>query len=195
MQPAQSKLWILLSFSPFLTSTLYYIFFAFQTNSTEKIDIPLKIASSWNIEFSLTLDSILKIDSVLTSIVYVHCREEGCIGLYIPDNQEISRGPRNVLWAKPEGHLESRGKSRGRRGCTTHSLIIGREVLILTLYILLALQGCISWYIPRDGLMMREWPYTASNRDELGCTSPLTSRYPLALEMSLGLRPREISWL
>ena len=34
--------------------------------------------------------------------------------------------------------------------------------------------------------MMREWPYTASNRDELGCTSPLTSRFPLALEKSLG---------
>ena len=77
--------------------------------------------------------------------------------------------------------------------CTKHFLIIGREVLILTLYLLLALQGCISWYIPRDGLMMREWPYTASNRDELGCTPPLTSRFPSALEMSLGLRPREIS--
>ena len=24
--------------------------------------------------------------------------------------------------------------------------------------------------------MMREWPYTASNRDVLGCTSPPTSR-------------------
>ena len=76
---------------------------------------------------------------------------------------------------------------------TSHSLIIGREVLILTLYVLLTLQGCISWYIPRDGLMMREWPYTASNRDELGCTSPPTSRFPSALEMSLGLRPRDIS--
>ena len=41
--------------------------------------------------------------------------------------------------------------------------------------------------------MMREWPYTASNRDELGCTSPPTSRFPSALEMSLGLRPRDIS--
>ena len=40
---------------------------------------------------------------------------------------------------------------------------------------------------------MREWPYTASNRDELGCTSPPTSRFPSALEMSLGLRPRDIS--
>ena len=37
--------------------------------------------------------------------VSVHCREEGCIGLYIPDDQEISRGPRDVARAKPEGHL------------------------------------------------------------------------------------------
>ena len=40
--------------------------------------------------------------------------------------------------------------------------------------------------------MMREWLYTASNRDELGCTSPLTSRFPSALGTSLG--PQEISW-
>ena len=40
---------------------------------------------------------------------------------------------------------------------------------------------------------MREWPYTASNRDELGCTSPPTSRFPSALEMSLGLCRRDIS--
>ena len=44
--------------------------------------------------------------------------------------------------------------------------------------------------------MMREWPHTASNRYLLGCTSPPTSRFPSALEMSLGtfLGPREISW-
>ena len=53
--------------------------------------------------------------------------------------------------------------------------------------------NCISWYIPWGGLMMREWPYTASSRDVLGCTSPPTSRFPSALEMSLGLRPRDIS--
>ena len=76
---------------------------------------------------------------------------------------------------------------------TIHSLIISREVLILTLSILPAMQGCISWYIPWYGLMMREWPYTASSRDILGCTSPPTSRFPSALEMSLGLRPRDIS--
>ena len=39
-----------------------------------------------------------------------------------------------------------------------HYLIISREVLILTLPILIALD--ISWYIPRDGLMMRECLYT-----------------------------------
>ena len=44
----------------------------------------------------------------------------------------------------------------------------------------------ISWYIPRDGLMMREWPYTASIWDMVSCTSPLTKIYPSALEMSLG---------
>ena len=35
-------------------------------------------------------------------------------------------------------------KYLGCRGWIFHSLIIGREVLILTLYVLLALQGCIS---------------------------------------------------
>ena len=36
--------------------------------------------------------------------------------------------------------------------------------------------------------MMREWPYTASNRDILGCTSPSTSRFPSGLGKSLGRR-------
>ena len=44
-------------------------------------------------------------------IVSVHCREDGCIRLYIPEDQEISRGPRDVPRAKPEGHLEGQGKS------------------------------------------------------------------------------------
>ena len=70
--------------------------------------------------------------------------------------------------------LEKIVKSLGRRGCTTHSLLISR--------------GCISWHIPRDGLIIREWPYTASNQDALGCTPPPTSRFPSALEMSLGTR-------
>ena len=34
-----------------------------------------------------------------------------------------------------------------------------------------------------DGLMMREWPYTSSNRDELGCSSPALD---IALRTSLG---------
>ena len=36
--------------------------------------------------------------------------------------------------------------------------------------------------------MIREWPYTASNRDELGCTAPPTSRFPSSLGKSLGRR-------
>ena len=40
--------------------------------------------------------------------------------------------------------------------------------------------------------MMREWPYTASNRDELDCTSPTTKRFPEAREMSRGRSPRDI---
>ena len=51
-----------------------------------------------------------------------------------------------------------------------HSLIISRDVLISKPPILIVLQGCISWYIPRDGLMFREWLYTASSQDVLGCT-------------------------
>ena len=37
----------------------------------------------------------------------VHCREEECVGLYIPDDQEISRGLRDIPREKPEGHLEA----------------------------------------------------------------------------------------
>ena len=62
---------------------------------------------------------------------------EGGIALYIPDDQEISRGPRDVLRAKPEGHLESLGKSLRLRdvqpnasrleAVCSHSLIIIRR--------------------------------------------------------------------
>ena len=82
----------------------------------------------------------------------VHCLESGCIRLYIPSDLEISLGPRDVPRASPSGHLSGLGKSLGRRGCTTHSLIISREVLILTLSIFNALNVCISWYslCPRE---------------------------------------------
>ena len=43
-------------------------------------------------------------------------QNEGGIGKSIPDAQEISRDPRDFPRAKPEGNLEGRGKSRGRRG-------------------------------------------------------------------------------
>ena len=65
---------------------------------------------------------------------------------------------------------------------TIQSLLINREVSILTLTILIALQGCIYWYIIRDGLMMREWPYTASNQDVL---------YPYTAEMRVVLDNQE----
>ena len=45
---------------------------------------------------------------------------------------------------------------------TVHSLLIIREVLILTVWILIALLGCISWCIPWAGSMMREWPQEIS---------------------------------
>ena len=50
---------------------------------------------------------------------------------------------------------------------TFYRLYVFREVLILTRPILISLWGCNSWYIPRDGLLMREWPYTNSSRDVL----------------------------
>ena len=49
-------------------------------------------------------------------IVSVLHQNEGGIGKSIPVAQEISRDPRDVLGAQPEGHLEGRGKSRGQRG-------------------------------------------------------------------------------
>ena len=39
---------------------------------------------------------------------YIHCREEGCIVLYIPEDQEMTQGPR----PKPEGHLKGQGEWR-----------------------------------------------------------------------------------
>ena len=70
-----------------------------------------------------------------------------------------------------------------------HSLIIIREVLILTLSIFIALKGCISWYSPASRMILNEmvvtdhilqytpcslgsilYPYTAERRDVLGNT-------------------------
>ena len=41
--------------------------------------------------------------------------------------------------------------------------------------------------------MMREWPYTTSSQDVLGWKSPKTLMFPSALEISLRLRPWDIS--
>ena len=40
---------------------------------------------------------------------------------------------------------------------------------------------------------MRECPYSTKTRELLGNPSPLPSRFPTTIEISLGLRPREIS--
>ena len=77
-----------------------------------------------------------------------------------------------------------------------HSLPISREVLILTLSILITLKGCVSWYTPRDGLMMRKWPYSMSiihwlESGCIGCTVyKLYIPYDLTsvFETYLGLR-------
>ena len=59
-------------------------------------------------------------------IVYVQCWEEGRIGLYIPDDQEISRGPRDI--SRAEGNLEVGGdvqpNSSRLEAVYSHSLII-----------------------------------------------------------------------
>ena len=56
-----------------------------------------------------------------------YCRKEKCIGLYIPDHQEISRGPRDVLkdiW-RPQENLEIRFISaQDIKTVYGHSLII-----------------------------------------------------------------------
>ena len=41
-------------------------------------------------------------------------------------------------------------------------------------------------------LMMTDCPCSTKTREELGNPSPLPSRFPSTLEISLGLRPREI---
>ena len=39
------------------------------------------------------------------SILYIHRREEGLIGLYIPDDQGIPRGPRHIPGVKADGKI------------------------------------------------------------------------------------------
>ena len=72
-------------------------------------------------------------------IVYIHCREEGCIvyvhWLYIPDDREISRGPRDVLRA-------GRSPRDISRQCTA--------ILSLIIHHL----GCIMKYTPLGHLVL-----------------------------------------
>ena len=76
-----------------------------------------------------------------TDIVYVHCREEGCIGKYIP------RRPRDFPRAgilHPEAREIARGRSlraiSRAEAVYVHSLSISREVLILWCVFHLKLQ-------------------------------------------------------
>ena len=68
--------------------------------------------------------------------------------------------------------------------CTLSILIPGgikdyfTLVSILTVPILVALQGCISWYIPEGYIDDDvEWPNTAKRRDVLGCTMYILSNH------------------
>ena len=51
----------------------------------------------------------------------------------------------------------------------------------------------MDFLIPWDGLMMREWPYTALSRDVLGSTSLTSLRFPLV--KSLGRRGCKIQYI
>ena len=54
-------------------------------------------------------------------------------------------------------------------GITLHSLIISREVLILTLSIFNALQGCISWYSLSTGLISEDMIHRDHNIQYTPC--------------------------
>ena len=53
---------------------------------------------------------------IFGNIVSVLHQDEGGIGKSIPDAQKISRDLLDFPRAKPEGNLEGRGKSGGRKG-------------------------------------------------------------------------------
>ena len=130
-------------------------------------------------------------------------QDEGGIGKSIPDARKISQDPRDFPRAKPEGNLEGRGKSRGRRGWIFQYLPSFGGVRTFSSSSI-HLQGWIRKSIPvgREGfsdplpvekLMLRDCPCSTKTREVLGNPSPLPSRFPSTLEISLGLRPREIS--
>ena len=77
-------------------------------------------------------------------------QNEGGIGKSIPDAQEISRDPRDFPRAKPEGNLEGRGKSQGRRGWISQYLPSFGGVRIFSSSSI-HLQGWIRKSIPVGG--------------------------------------------
>ena len=90
------------------------------SSSSSSLHLPL---SNSNSNFLLSYMAVWNIGTV-----YVHCRAEGYIGLYISNDQEISHVFRDVPRAKPKGHLEGQGKSWGQRGCTTQYIPIWGSV-------------------------------------------------------------------
>ena len=78
-------------------------------------------------------------------------------------------------------------KSQGLRGMYfPFSHNYQGKIDLKALSIQIGLQGCIFWYIPRDGLMMREWPYTGSSRDVECIRLYITMYVPSGLVISLG---------
>ena len=72
------------------------------------------------------------------------------------------------------------------------------------IYPLISVLHCQSFPVHREGfsdplpvekLMLRDCPCSIKTREVLWNPSPLPSRFPSTLEISLGLRPREISWV
>ena len=85
----------------------------------------------------------------------IHIKPRG--GMYWVMHPQTSRFP-----SAPEmsfGTSLGPQKYLGCRGCITHSLIISREVLILTLSIFNALKVCISWYSLATGLISEAMIY------------------------------------
>ena len=114
--------------------------------------------------------------AILCNIVYEHCREEGCIGLYIPDDQEISRGPRDVPRAKPEGHIAISGN--------TFTIIFN----IHSLYLTMSTQLRRSWqYWTMLCCIWQYFCHTLLYSSNIGQYSCYNLQYPVNIFHSLSL--------
>ena len=89
----------------------------------------------------------------------VHCLKSGWIGLYIPDNQEITRGPRDI--SRAEGNLEVGGdvqpNSSRFEAEYSHSLIINPSLGMYQEIHPCRASSTYSVKINTSLPMMREW--------------------------------------